>query len=265
MFDRFDRRIHYLRISVTDRCNLRCQYCMPPEGVPLFCHEDVLSLEEIRDFAAVAVELGVDKVRLTGGEPLLRRGIVDLVRMLAAIPGIRDLAMTTNGTLLDRYAADLRAAGLKRVNVSMDSAIPERFAEITRGGKLSVVQEGIAAARAAGFDCIKLNCVIEVSPDEDDARSVARFGAAEGLEVRYIHRMHTDQGIFQPVIGGEGGHCASCNRMRLTATGLVTPCLFFNQSWSVRQLGAREALLAALAAKPESGQTSHHRFSQMGG
>ncbi|OQA33872.1 MAG: Cyclic pyranopterin monophosphate synthase [Betaproteobacteria bacterium ADurb.Bin341] len=265
MFDRFNRRIHYLRISVTDRCNLRCYYCMPPEGVPLFCHEDLLSLEEIQEFVAVAVELGVDKVRLTGGEPLLRRGIVALVKMLAEIPGIRDLAMTTNGTLLDRYAADLRAAGLMRVNVSMDSAFPERFAEITRGGKLDKVLEGIAAARAAGFEGIKLNCVIENSPDEEDARSVARFGAAEGLEVRYIHRMHTEQGIFQPVIGGEGGHCASCNRLRLTANGLVYPCLFSNQSWSVRQLGAREALLAAVAAKPESGQTSHHRFSQMGG
>ncbi len=265
MFDRFDRRIHYLRISVTDRCNLRCQYCMPPEGVLLFRHQDILSFEEIRDFTAIAVELGVDKVRLTGGEPLLRRGIVTLVRMLADLPGIRDLAMTTNGTLLDRYAVDLRAAGLMRLNVSLDSAIPERYAEITRGGKLDRVLEGIAVARAAGFERIKLNCVIEASPDEDDARSVARFGAAEGLEVRYIHRMHTEQGIFHPVIGGEGGDCARCNRMRLTATGLVTPCLFSNHSWSVRQLGAREALLAALAAKPESGQTSHHRFSQMGG
>lgn len=265
MYDCFDRRIHYLRISVTDRCNLRCRYCIPAEGVPLFRHADILSLEEIRDFTVVAVELGVDKVRLTGGEPLVRRGIANLVGMLAAIPGIRDLAMTTNGTLLERHAVALKAAGLHRLNVSLDSVIPERFAEITCGGRLDDVLAGIRAARQAGFEGVKLNCVIEQSPEEEDARSVARFAAAEGLEVRFIHRMQTSAGHFRPVIGGDGGRCATCNRLRLTAAGFVLPCLFSDQSWSVRQLGAREALLAALAAKPESGHSSHHHFSQVGG
>jgi len=265
MFDRFNRRINYLRLSVTDRCNLRCAYCMPPEGVPLYNHDDLLTLEEIRDFTAIAVAMGIDKVRLTGGEPLLRRGIADLVGMLAALPGIRDLAMTTNGTLLARNAHALRQAGLQRINISLDSADPERYAEITRGGKLSQVLAGIEVAREAGFERIKLNCVIEQSPDEADARSVARFGKEQGLEARFIHRMQTEKGIFSQVVGGDGGHCATCNRLRLSSTGLLYPCLFSNQSLSIRQLGARQAIEAAVEAKPESGRTSHHLFSQMGG
>ena len=136
MFDRFKRRINYLRISVTDRCNLRCTYCMPAEGVPLLDHDQVLSLEEIRDFTATAVAMGVDKVRLTGGEPLVRRGIADLVAMIAAIPGIKDFGMTTNGALLPRHAKDLRAAGLHRLNISLDSLDAQRFKAITRNGCL---------------------------------------------------------------------------------------------------------------------------------
>jgi len=134
MIDRFGRAITYLRVSVTDRCNLRCTYCMPPEGVRLLPHDRILSFEEITDVVATAAEMGVSKVRLTGGEPLVRRGIVDLVRMVARIDGISDLAMTTNGLLLGPMAADLRAAGLMRVNVSLDAIDPVRYAAITRGG-----------------------------------------------------------------------------------------------------------------------------------
>ena len=126
-------RVDYLRLSVTDRCNLRCIYCMPPEGVEPLSHADILSYEELAVFAAAAVPLGISKVRVTGGEPLVRKGVTRFVAMLAAIPGISDLALTTNGLLLPRFASDLRAAGLRRVNISIDSLEPQRFARITRG------------------------------------------------------------------------------------------------------------------------------------
>ena len=134
MFDRFDRRIDYLRISVTDKCNLRCIYCMPADGVKMVRHEDVLSFEEILDVARTAVGMGVRKVRLTGGEPLVRRGLLDLVSMIARIDGIADYSMSTNGVLLARYAGPLREAGLHRVNVSLDAVDPDRYRELTGGG-----------------------------------------------------------------------------------------------------------------------------------
>ena len=146
MLDSFGRTIDYLRVSVTDRCNLRCTYCMPAEGVPLLRHEDILTFEEIAEVVRAAAAMGIGKIRLTGGEPLVRRGIVDLVRMLAAIPAIRDLSMTTNGTLLAGYAQRLAEAGLRRVNVSLDAVDAARYAAITRGGDVRQVLAGIAAA-----------------------------------------------------------------------------------------------------------------------
>jgi cyclic pyranopterin phosphate synthase len=265
MFDRFNRRIHYLRISVTDRCNLRCVYCMPAAGVPSVPHAQVLSFEEIAEVTRVAVELGVDKVRLTGGEPLVRSGIVELVRMLAAIDGIKDLAMTSNGLLMPRYAPALRAAGLHRVNISLDSVIPEHYREITRGGCVAEALAGIEAVCAAGFRKVKLNCVVRESPDEDDARSVAAYAAEKGVELRYIRRMDTGKGEFWRVLGGDGGHCAACSRLRLTSTGRIYPCLFSDVCYDVRALGARAALLAAVEAKPEAGRMSANRFHHMGG
>lgn len=265
MRDRFNRRINYLRISVTDRCNLRCTYCMPADGVEWKPHTDILTFEEIANVTREAVQLGVNKVRLTGGEPLTRRGVVHLVSMLAAIPGITDLAMTTNGILLAHYAADLRNAGLHRLNISLDSLDPKRFADITRGGNVADAIKGIEAARAAGFTTLKLNCVIDTTCDEPDARAVAAFANQHGLGVRFIRRMETAHGRFWGVIGGDGGHCDRCNRLRLSSVGNVYPCLFNDVSFSVREWGARQALLAAVAAKPRSGQQSHNQFFQIGG
>lgn len=265
MFDRFNRHIRYLRVSVTDKCNLRCVYCMPEEGVPQLRHADLLSFEEMRDAVAVAVKMGVDKVRLTGGEPLVRRDIVTLAGMLAEIPGIRDLAMTTNGVRLAEFAKPLAQAGIQRVNVSLDAIDPERYARITRGGDIRDVLAGIAAAQRAGLTPIKLNCVIKDSPEEPDARDVADFGAREGLEVRFIHRMHLASGRFAQVIGGAGGDCPRCNRLRLTCNGMVRPCLFSDLAFSVRELGAREAFSRALHYKPESGQCSQGMIHAIGG
>ncbi len=265
MLDRFHRRIDYLRISVTDKCNLRCVYCMPEEGVPLIRHEDVLRFEEILEVTAAAVELGVTKVRVTGGEPLVRRDIVTLVRMLHELNGIQDLAMTTNGVRLAEFAQPLADAGLRRVNVSLDAMNAERYRTITRGGDVREVLKGIDAARAAGLDPVKLNCVIRESQDEADARDVADFAAREGLELRFIRRMSLARGEFSVVLGGSGGDCRRCNRLRLSCDGMVRPCLFNDIKFSVRALGPREALIQAISAKPESGQISNGRFHAIGG
>lgn len=250
---------------MTDKCNLRCVYCMPAEGVPLMQHDDMLSFEDIAEVARAAVAMGVTKVRVTGGEPLARRGIVTLVSMLAGVEGIRDYAMTTNGTLLPVFAAELAAAGLHRVNVSLDAVDAARYAELTRGGNVCQVFAGIAAAREAGLSPIKLNCVVQQSPEEPDARAVLAYGRAEGLEVRFIRRMSLSQGSFSVVIGGTGGDCARCNRLRLTCNGLLRPCLFNDLGFSVRELGPEEAIRRAVEAKPACGETSRALFHSIGG
>lgn len=265
MYDRFDRRIHYLRISVTDLCNLRCTYCMPAEGVTHLPREEILSFDEIADLARAATGLGIDKLRLTGGEPLVRRDILNLVRMLAAIEGFHDLAMTTNGTLLPELAGPLRAAGILRLNISLDTLDPERYRLITRGGDLRQVLAGIDAAMAAGFHPIKLNCVVQESPNEPDATMVAAFARERNLEVRFIRRMDTRTGRFWRVIGGNGGHCAACNRLRVSSNGFVYPCLFSDLCFSVRELGPARALQFAVQGKPASGATSQTQFFALGG
>ena len=189
MQDQLGRGIDYLRISVTDRCNLRCVYCMPAAGVSLLPREEILTYEEITRIARVAVSLGVRKLRLTGGEPLARPQLVRLVQALAAIPGVGDLAMTTNGTLLARHAASLADAGLKRVNVSLDSLRPERFHRISRVGNLSDAMAGIAAAEAAGLLPIKLNVVVVRGWNEDEAVDFARLTLEHAWWVRFIEVM----------------------------------------------------------------------------
>lgn len=265
MFDSFHRRIDYLRISVTDRCNLRCVYCMPEEGVRLVRHKDILSFEEISGVVGAAVDMGVAKVRLTGGEPLVRRGIVDLVAMLAAIEGMHDFAMTTNGILLERFAEPLARAGLRRVNVSLDALDPQRYAAITRGGDVRRVLAGVDAAEAAGLLPIKLNCVVNESSSEPDACTVAAYGRSKRFAVRYIRRMNTAAGEFWQVEGGSGGDCPRCNRLRLSADGMVRPCLFSDVAFSVRDLEPAEALRRAVEAKPESGRASRTPFYAIGG
>jgi len=265
MYDRFNRQIDYLRISVTDKCDLRCVYCMPEQGVPLIRHEDILSFEEIVEFTRHAVSCGITKVRITGGEPLVRRGILTLVEMLGKIDGIRDFAMTTNGTRLAEFAQPLAAAGIRRVNISLDTVDAGTYARITRGGDIRNVLNGVTAAKTAGFWPIKINCVISLSPAEPDARAVAEFAKHHGLEVRFIRRMNLQRGTFSTVLGGNGGDCVHCNRIRLTCDGCVRPCLFSDTSFNVRQLGPREALRRAVEAKPESGQSSTAQFYSIGG
>lgn len=266
MLDSFNRKINYLRVSVTDRCNLRCTYCMPAEGVPLMDHKDVLSFEEIVQLVRFAMENGVNKVRITGGEPLVRKGIVSLVEQLASIEGLMDLGMTTNGILLDRFAADLVQAGLHRVNISLDTVDPVRFREITRLGNLDDVFRGIEAARAAGLNPIKINCVIKKSSDEADAQAVKAFCEQNDLKIRFIKEMNLETGQFSVVEGGDGGHCASCNRIRLTANGDLMPCLFTDLKYNIREMGIENAYQAAIQNKPSCGSINlSKQFSNIGG
>jgi cyclic pyranopterin phosphate synthase len=224
-----------------------------------------MSAGEITELVATAAALGVDKVRLTGGEPLLREGIVELVARIRPTNGLQDLAMTTNGLLLAPCALPLRQAGLDRVNISLDTLDPARFRKIACGGDLEQVLAGIRAAVFAGFRQVKLNCVIEASPDEPDARTVADFGRQQGLAVQFIRRMDLAAGRFWPVVGGNGGRCDRCNRLRVSCDGRVYPCLFSDLSYSIRELGVEAALRQAVGTKPAAGTRSSHTFSAIGG
>ncbi len=187
--DHMGREITYLRVSLTDLCNLRCVYCMPPEGVAKRAHSDILSLEEIVEIARAAVSLGVKKIRLTGGEPLVRRGVVGLCRELAAIRGVEELTLTTNGILLPRMAEELRAAGVRRVNISLDTLDAEKYARITRGGRLADALAGIEAAKAAGLAPIKLNAVLIGGFNDGEIPALAALSEREPVEVRFIELM----------------------------------------------------------------------------
>jgi cyclic pyranopterin phosphate synthase len=192
LLDSFGRVHDSLRISVTDRCNIRCFYCMPETGAQFVARGEILSFEEIERFVRIAVPLGVTKLRITGGEPLVRRDLPLLIRRLAAIPGIRDLALTTNGVLLPEFAVPLYEAGLRRLNVHIDTLDRARFLEITRRDDLDKVLAGLALARQAGFTKIKLNAVAVKNLVEPDIVPLARYARENGFEVRYIEFMPLD-------------------------------------------------------------------------
>ena len=215
-----DRHTHvdYLRLSVTDRCNLRCRYCMPAEGVPPRSHADILSYEELVAFTRVAVAAGISKVRITGGEPLVRKGLTGFVAALAAVPGIADIALTTNALLLPRLAGELRAAGLQRVNISIDSLRPERYAAITRGGKLADALAGLGAAQEAGFTPVKLNVVL-LPGVEDELADFVALTRDQGIHVRFIEYMPLDRRYVE----GDGFVPAALVLERLRSAYRLTP------------------------------------------
>jgi len=239
---------------------------MPESGIKLVKHEEILSFEEIAEFTRIAVDKGIDKVRITGGEPLVRKGVVGLVKMLAEIKGIKDITLTTNGILLEEYAKPLADAGLKRVNVSLDTVDPDKFTEVTRGGDIKKVIQGIVAANKAGLVPVKINCVVNESSNESDAIGVKAFCKNLGLEVRFIHKMDIETGKFAIVEGGTGGNCSICNKLRLSSDGCLRPCLFNDVAFNVRRLGAEKAIEMALQAKPECGTVSlENKFNIIGG
>ncbi len=189
LIDPFNREIDYLRVSITDLCNFRCVYCRPPEGVPLLSHTDILRYEEILEIVSVAADLGIRKIRVTGGEPLVRRGVVDFIRNLTAINSIRDVGLTTNGALLADMAANLRNAGLNRINISLDSLRREVFASITGKDMLGTVIDGIKKALECGFDPVKINVVLLKGVNEPDIPEFARITLDHPVDVRFIERM----------------------------------------------------------------------------
>ena len=280
MLDNCGRTIDYLRLSVTDLCNYRCRYCMPPEGVEKRPHGDILSIEELSEIAAAAAACGVKKIRLTGGEPLVRRGLIELVRQLRAIPGVEELCLTTNGSLLPRLARPLREAGLDRLNISLDTLRPDRFAAMTRLGVLQDVQAGIRAAEAAGFHDLKFDTVLIGGFNDDEIGDFVDLSRGHPWEMRFIELMPMgpcagwDKSCFLPagtvldrvpelepiqaqgvarryrLPGAEGtvglispvsrDFCGSCRRIRVTADGRLKGCLHSREEIPLRGLHGRE-------------------------
>ncbi len=190
MKDLYQRKINYMRISVTDLCNLRCQYCMPEAGIAdKKHHKEILSFEEMAEIVKAAAKIGVNKIRITGGEPLVRKGIVNFISTISQIDGINDIAITTNGLLLKEMAKDLKEAGLKRLNISIDTLKPDRFKEITRGGDLSRVLDGIQEALRLQMKPIKLNAVVIGGFNEDEIQDLVRLTMADDIDVRFIELM----------------------------------------------------------------------------
>ena len=276
MEDRYGRDIHYLRLSVTDLCNLRCVYCMPETGVEKRDHSDILSIEEIEEIVRASAACGIRKVRVTGGEPLVRRGIVEICRRIAAVPEIEELCMTTNGTLLSKYAAELMDAGVSRLNISLDTLNEKTYADITRCGRLEDTLGGIRAALDAGFDGIKLNAVLIGGVNEPEIRDLLELTRDQNLNIRFIELMpigecadwNHERFISNSTVldaapelqdagssgvaklyrfpGGKGtvglispisSHfCPTCNRIRVTADGKLKPCLHSAEEINLRGL-----------------------------
>jgi len=245
--DPYQRKADYLRLSVTDRCNLRCQYCMPEGGVPHLPHSEILTYEEMLRFASAATAAGIGKIRLTGGEPLVRRGVEDLVRGLASLSPRPDISLTTNGQFLGKFAKLLRSRGLRRVNVSVDTLDPRNYRELTRGGNLEDVLEGIAAALAAGLRPVKVNAVLlkGINDSEREVFSFIELSRRLPVFVRFIEYMSPcgslDETFFvpadfvrgileelggaEPCAGPEGGGPATYLRLRRhgVTVGLISP------------------------------------------
>ncbi len=268
MFDSYNREINYLRVSVTDRCNLRCTYCMPEEGIRLKLHTDILSYEEITRVAEAAAGLGIRKVRLTGGEPLVRRNIAFLVHELKAVPGIGEVSLTTNGTLLAPLAGELKQAGLDRLNISLDTLDPVKYREVTRNGDISQPLAGICAAKEAGFARTKINMVLIPGFNDGEVESMMDFCRRNGLRLQRIHHysLH-DLRTSQNALEAERPlSCGMCNRLRLTADGMLKPCLFSDREIAVDFDNIRASLEQAVRAKPPNGIACENRGNwQIGG
>lgn len=224
--DSFQRPIDYLRISVTDRCNLRCRYCMPSQGVPLLPREDILAYEEIYVVVQAAVELGMTKVRISGGEPLVRDGLALLINQISSLKSIDDLSLTTNGILLRQCAAELKRAGLQRVNVSLDTLKRSKFQQISGSDKLKEVLEGIAAAQTVGLEPVKVNMVVMRGINDDELQDFARLSREEGWHVRFVELMPLVKGRSRnPGLQNDTFVSAQEIKQVLAPLGELQPCL----------------------------------------
>ena len=273
MVDAQGRNIRYLRISVTERCNLRCRYCMPAEGICKKRHEDMLTEEELIQAVEAAASLGIQKLRITGGEPLIKRNILSICRRAAAVEGIEEVCLTTNGILLPDLAKPLREAGVRRVNISLDTLDPEKYAAITRGGQLEQALRGLEAALEAGFDKVKVNTVLIGGFNDREVADLAELTCRYPVDLRFIELMPMVEHGFGPEafvsceqvlkqlpqlqpVGQEGvavqyrlpqgqgcvglirpvsAHfCGTCDRLRLTADGKLKPCLHGPEEFSIK-------------------------------
>lgn len=259
MFDRFGREITYLRVSVTDRCNFRCTYCMPEDGVAFRPHAEILSYEAIAAIVRAGAELGIRKVRLTGGEPLVRRDLPTLVEQIHAISGIEHIAMTTNGSLLARYAEPLRRAGMSSVNISLDTLDPDTFKSITRRGRLEDVIAGIDAAVAAGFSPMKLNMVVAPETTREEIEQMRVFADGKAMKLQLIAHYRLDVAKHDDYSFDRPPKCSECNRLRLTADGILKPCLHSNVEVPVDLDDPKASLLEAVRAKPAAGTVCTNR------
>lgn len=296
MIDKFGRKISYLRISVTELCNLRCRYCMPEEGVCKKRHEDMLSEDEMIRAVEAAASLGITKLRFTGGEPLVKKNIVSICRRAAAVEGIDEVCLTTNGLMLPELAEPLKAAGVRRLNISLDTLDPAKYAYITRTGSLEQAIEGIRAALSAGFEKIKLNAVLIGGFNDDEIVPLAELTLRYPIDLRFIEMMPMiDSGFSpesfipytrvletlpelkaQPADGGvaklyrlpgalgnvglispvNAHFCAACNRIRLTADGKLKPCLHSAAEYNIKGLDAEQ--MRAVMAQVISAKPEWH-------
>jgi len=265
MYDSYNRRIDYLRISVTDKCNLRCRYCMPEQGVPQRPHSDFLRHEQIVEVVRAAVGLGLTKIRLTGGEPLVKRGIVELAAMVRAVPGVKHLAMTTNGTLLARYASGLRRAGLDSLNVSLDSLDAGRYRYLTRGGRIEEVRVGIDAALREGFP-VKINMVVLEDTTKEEIERLRAFCRDKGLQLQLINHFDLRQAKNEQYLFDRPPKCTTCNKIRLLADGQLKPCLHSDLEITLDPADIAGSLRRTIEAKPENGCACTNRsMAQIGG
>lgn len=288
LVDNFGRKIDYLRISVTDRCNLRCVYCMPETGIAAKPHAEILSFEEIYTIVNIAAGLGIHKVRITGGEPLVRKDLVSLIGKLRPIKNLKEICLTTNGIYLSENACSLKHAGLDRINISLDSLNSERFKKITRGGDLEEVFKGIETALSAGFSSLKINVVLMKGVNDGEIVDFINLAKRRPLHIRFIEHMPTsldfsDTNLFLSCqkakyilssMSGKGNFtgtigfispisepfCNSCNKLRLTADGWLRSCLHSSRGVNLKNAirkGADKDTLArlikeAVCLKPES-------------
>ncbi len=266
--DSFGRQITYLRISVTDRCNYRCTYCMPSAGVSPKTHQQILRYEQITQIVKEAALLGVHKVRLTGGEPLVRKGIADLVKSLAAVSGVEELVMTTNGSLLTpALARQLKVSGLGRVNISLDTLDPEEFSVLTRGGRIQDVLNGIEAAREAGLTPVKINTVVFNNTPPETLWKIQEYCRIHNLEMQTISKFTiSSYGSDNNINTDRPQPCNACSRLRLTSDGYILPCLCSDKQIKVNFEDIAGSILAAVKTKPQKGESCTRRqMPEIGG
>ncbi len=268
--DNYNRTIDYLRVSVTDKCNYRCTYCMPAQGVPLKSHSEILSYESIALIASIAGKMGFTKIRLTGGEPLVKRNIESLVEMIRLTGKYKEITMTTNGALLTRDLANrLKENGLTRITISLDTIVPNRFREITRGGNINDVFTGIESAKAAELFPIKINMIIfaETTPQEID--TMRSFCIKNGLvlqTIKHFSLYNREHESKYPHSFDRPQPCEKCNRLRLTADGYFKSCLFSDKEIKVNLNNIEESIRKAITDKPYHGTACVNRvMCQIGG